>query len=107
MTGLKRGSVELLAHQDSGFESAVYQIVEDYDVKCQDVNINGKFEESLQGDNTAGYAIAFVSLFIMAASGIVIYSIFYLSVASCTQQNGQLQTIGMQKKQSLVERIKF
>ena len=79
--------------ESSGFESAVYQIAEDYGVKRQNVNINGKFEESLRGDHTAGYAIAFVSLFIMAASGIVIYSIFYLSVSSRTQQIGQLQTI--------------
>ncbi len=85
--------------ESSGFESAVYQIAEDYGVKRQNVNINGKFEESLRGDHTAGYAIAFVSLFIMAASGIVIYSIFYLSVSSRTQQIGQLQTIGMTEKQ--------
>ena len=85
--------------ESSGFESAVYQIAEDYGVKRQDVNINGRFEESLREDNTAGYAIAFVSLFIMAASGIVIYSIFYLSVSSRAQQIGQLQTIGMTEKQ--------
>lgn len=85
--------------ESSGFESAVYQIAEDYGVKRQNVNINGKFEESLRGDHTAGYAIAFVSLFIMAASGIVIYSIFYLSVSSRTRQIGQLQTIGMTEKQ--------
>ena len=85
--------------ESSGFESAVYQIAEDYGVKRQNVNINGKFEESLRGDHTAGYAIAFVSLFIMAASGIVIYSIFYLSVSSRAQQIGQLQTIGMTEKQ--------
>ena len=85
--------------ESSGFESAVYQIADDYGVKRQNVNINGKFEESLRGDHTAGYAIAFVSLFIMAASGIVIYSIFYLSVSSRTRQIGQLQTIGMTEKQ--------
>ncbi len=85
--------------ESSGFESVVYQMAEDYGVKRQDVNINGTFEESLRDDNTAGFAIAFVSFFIMAASGIVIYSIFYLSVVSRIQQIGQLQTIGMTAKQ--------
>lgn len=85
--------------ESSGFESVVYEIAEDYGVKRQDVNINGTFEESLRGDSTVGFAIAFVSLFIMAASGIVIYSIFYLSVTSRVQQIGQLQTIGMTEKQ--------
>ena len=85
--------------ESSGFESVVYEIAEDYGVKRQDVNINGTFEESLQDDHTAGFAIAFISLFIMAASGIVIYSIFYLSVTSRVKQIGQLQTIGMTEKQ--------
>ena len=85
--------------ESSGFESVVYQMAEDYGVKRQDVNINGKFEESLRVDNAVGFVIAFVSVFIMAASGIVIYTIFYLSVASRTQQIGQLQTIGMTAKQ--------
>lgn len=77
--------------ESSGFESAVYQIAEHYGVKRQDVNINGRFEESLREDNTAGYAIAFVSLFIMAASGIVIYSIFYLSVSSRNSRSGSFR----------------
>ncbi|MEZ3436007.1 MAG: ABC transporter permease [Lachnospiraceae bacterium] len=85
--------------ESSEFESAAYEIAEDYGVKRQDVNVNGTFKESLQGDNTAALAIAFLSLFIMAASGIVIYSIFYLSVTSRVQQIGQLQTIGMTEKQ--------
>lgn len=85
--------------ESSGFESMVYEIAEDYAVKRQDVNINGTFEESLRREHTAGFAIAFVSLFIMAAGGIVIYSIFYLSVASRARQIGQLQTIGMTAKQ--------
>lgn len=85
--------------ESSGFESVVYEIAQDHGVKRQEVNINGTFEESLRRDNMAGSVIAFVSVFIMAASGIVIYSIFYLSVTSRAQQIGQLQTIGMTERQ--------
>ena len=85
--------------ESSVFETSVYQMAMDYGVKRIDVNINGRFEEALQGKNTAIYAIIFVSFFILAASAIVVYSIFYLSVTSRTKQIGQLQTIGMTQKQ--------
>ncbi|RKI39074.1 ABC transporter permease [bacterium D16-51] len=85
--------------ESSAFETSVYQMAVDYGIKRIDVNINGRFEEALQGKNTAVYAIIFVSLFILAASAIVVYSIFYLSVTSRTKQIGQLQTIGMTQKQ--------
>ncbi len=85
--------------ESSVFETTVYQMAADYGIRRYDVNINGRFEESLQAGNTALYAILLISLFILAASAIVIYSIFYLSVASRTQQIGQLQTIGMTQKQ--------
>lgn len=88
------------AHMESsGFETAVYQMAMDYGVKRPDVNINGRFEQSLQESNVSLYAAGLVSLFILAVSGIVIYSIFYLSVISRTQQIGQLQTIGMTQRQ--------
>ena len=40
----------------STFTTAVYQIALDYGVERADVNINGKFEESLQDGNTSFYA---------------------------------------------------
>lgn len=83
----------------STFTTAVYQIALDYGVERADVNINGKFEESLQDGNTSFYAIFFLSAVIALACGIVIYSIFYLSVTSRVQQIGQFLTIGMTQKQ--------
>lgn len=83
----------------SAFETIVYEMAADYGIKRVDVNINGKFEEHLREGSTLMYVTLFVSVVILAASAIVIYSIFYLSVTSRTQQIGQLQTIGMTQRQ--------
>ncbi|MDD3184158.1 MAG: ABC transporter permease [Anaerostipes sp.] len=83
----------------STFTTAVYQLAMDYGIERQNVNINGKFEQSLQDGNSSAYTILFVSILLFIASGIVIYSVFYLSVTSRVQQIGQLQTIGMTEKQ--------
>lgn len=85
--------------EPSVFETVVYQIAADYGVKRSDVNINGRFRESLQAGNPVFQAILLVSMVVLAAGGIVIYTIFYLSVTARTQQIGQLQTIGMTEKQ--------
>lgn len=85
--------------ESSGFETMVYQMAMDYDILRSNVNINGRFEESLQAGNDAAYIFVLVSLFIMGAGAIVIYSIFYLSVTARITEIGQLQTIGMTQKQ--------
>ena len=81
------------------FSTTVYQIALDYGVARANVNINGTFETSLQSGNTALYVIVLLAIMIAVACGIVIYSIFYLSVSSSTQRLGQYLTIGMTKKQ--------
>lgn len=81
------------------FSTTVYQIALDYGVARANVNINGTFETSLQNGNTALYVIVLLAVMIAVACGIVIYSIFYLSVSSSTQRLGQYLTIGMTKKQ--------
>ncbi len=83
----------------STFTTIAYQIAMDYRVERPNVNLNGKFEESLQKGNTGMYAVLSVSVLLFVASSIVIYSIFYLSVTARVQQIGQLQTIGMTEKQ--------
>lgn len=83
----------------SVFETAVYDLAADYGVKRADVNINSRFEESLREDNPIFQAMLLVSAFILAAAGIVIYTIFYLSVTSRTRQIGQFLTIGMTERQ--------
>lgn len=91
-----RGASEM---PSATFSTAVYQIALDYGVARADANINGTFETSLQSGNTAFYVIALLAMIIAVACGIVIYSIFYLSVSSGTQRLGQYLTIGMTKKQ--------
>ena len=81
------------------FSTTVYQIALDYGVARANVNINGTFETFLQSGNTALYVIVLLAVMIAVACGIVIYSIFYLSVSSSTQRLGQYLTIGMTKKQ--------
>ena len=81
------------------FSTTVYQIALDYGVARANVNINGTFETSLQSGNTALYVIVLLAIMIAVACGIVIYSIFYLSVSSSTQRLVQYLTIGMTKKQ--------
>lgn len=81
------------------FSTTVYQIALDYGVARANVNINGTFETSLQSGNTALYVIVLLAIMIAVACGIVIYSIFYLSVSSSTQRLGQYLTIGMTMKQ--------
>lgn len=81
------------------FSTTVYQIALDYGIARANVNINGTFETSLQNGNTALYVIVLLAVMIAVACGIVIYSIFYLSVSSSTQRLGQYLTIGMTKKQ--------
>lgn len=81
------------------FSTTVYQIALDYGIARANVNINGTFETSLQNGNTALYVIVLLAIMIAVACGIVIYSIFYLSVSSSTQRLGQYLTIGMTKKQ--------
>lgn len=83
----------------SVFETAVYDLAADYGVKRSDVNINSRFEESLREDNPIFQVMLLVSAFILVAAGIVIYTIFYLSVTSRTRQIGQLLTIGMTERQ--------
>ena len=80
------------------FTTIAYQIAMDYEIERPNVNLNGKFEQSLQRGNSGIYTILFVSVILFIASSIVIYSIFYLSVTARVQQIGQL-TIGMTEKQ--------
>lgn len=83
----------------SAFTTIAYQIAMDYEIKRPNVNVNGKFEQSLQSGNSGIYMFFFVSVILFIAGSIVIYSIFYLSITARVQQIGQLQTIGMTEKQ--------
>ncbi|MDO5294526.1 MAG: FtsX-like permease family protein [bacterium] len=70
-----------------------------YGVAKKNINENNRFADSLSyDDNQLGMTIM-VGLAILLVSVIVIYSIFYISIAERTRQFGQLRTIGMTRKQ--------
>lgn len=80
------------------FESVVYQLASDYEISRSHIYFNSHFTSSLiKGSGIGGILLA--ALFIAAASAVVIYSIFYLSVSNRVSQIGQFQTIGMTEKQ--------
>lgn len=55
------------------------------EIECPNVNLNGKFKQSLQRGNSGIVTVLFVSVTLFIASSIVIYSIFYLSVTARVQ----------------------
>lgn len=83
----------------SAFTTTAYQMAMDCGIDRSNVTINGKIEQSLQNADSGVLTIVLVSFLLFLASGLVIYSIFYLSVSSRVQQLGQFQTIGMTGKQ--------
>ncbi len=98
-TALVRLKEDVIGGSASAFTTAAYQIAMDYGIVRQNVNLNGRFELSLQKGNVGLYTIFFVSLLFFIAGSIVIYSIFYFSVTARVQQVGQFLTIGMTEKQ--------
>lgn len=81
------------------FKSVVYDMAAKCEIERIHININGWFQISLDKGNQTMYAMLLLSVIVLAAGAIVIYSIFYLSVSNRIQQIGQLMTIGMTQKQ--------
>ena len=80
------------------FENTVYRLALSQDISRNQLYFNSKFCSSLiSGSGMGGVLLA--TLFIAFSSGIVIYSVFYLSVSNQVSQIGQLKTIGMTEKQ--------
>ncbi len=98
-TALVRLREDVIKDSLSEYTSAAYQIAADCGIARQNVNLNGRFELSLQRENTGLYTILFVSFLFFAAGSIVIYSIFYFSVTERVGQIGQFLTIGMTERQ--------
>ncbi len=65
----------------------------------RNVNCNDKFVDSFSLDSKEVLSFLGLSMLVLIISGIVIYSIFYLSVSSKVKEYAQLRTIGMSKKQ--------
>lgn len=80
------------------FENTVYRLALSNDINRNQIYFNSKFCSSLISGSGIG-SVLLATLFIAFSSGIVIYSVFYLSVSNRVAQIGQLKTIGMTDKQ--------
>lgn len=80
------------------FENTVYRLALSNDINRNQIYFNSKFCASLISGSGVG-SVLLATLFIAFSSGIVIYSVFYLSVSNQVSQIGQLKTIGMTEKQ--------
>lgn len=80
------------------FENTVYRLALSNDINRNQIYFNSKFCSSLVSGSGIG-SVLLATIFIAFSSGIVIYSVFYLSVSNRVAQIGQLKTIGMTDKQ--------
>lgn len=80
------------------FENTVYRLALSNDINRNQIYFNSKFCSSLISGSGIG-SVLLATIFIAFSSGIVIYSVFYLSVSNRVAQIGQLKTIGMTDKQ--------
>lgn len=70
-----------------------------YGIKQKNVKPNNRFADSLNFEFNKLRTYILLGIAILFLSVIVIYSIFYISIAERTRQFGQLRTIGMTKVQ--------
>lgn len=77
----------------STFTTMAYQIAMDYEIERPNVNVNGKFEQSLQRGNSGIYTIFFVSVILFIASSIVIYSIFIFQLQPVCNRLGNYRPL--------------
>ena len=68
-------------------------------IKSYDILLNTPYIEGFSLDTTILAAIACFSLFLMFASSLVIYSIFYISVINSIQMYAQMMSLGATEKQ--------
>ena len=76
-----------------------FELGKENGIPRRNVNCNDKFVDSFSLDTNEVLTFIGLSIGVLVISGIVIYSIFYLSVSSKVREYAQLRTIGMSKKQ--------
>lgn len=76
-----------------------FELGKENGIERRNVNYNDKFVESFSLDSKEISTFFVLSIAVLVVSGIVIYSIFYLSVSSKVREYAQFRTIGMSKKQ--------
>lgn len=82
-----------------GLEAALRAIGEEYGLAYQDVNPHDFYMNALTARPVELLGYILVGMAIALVSVLVIYSIFYLSVAQRVRQFGQLRTVGMTRRQ--------
>lgn len=76
-----------------------YELGESNGIARKNINVNDKFADLFSINMMELETYIGLSVAVLVISGIVIYSIFYLSVSSKVKEYAQLRTIGMSKKQ--------
>lgn len=76
-----------------------YELGKRNGIERKNVNPNNRFVDTFSINMQEVQVFIGLSVVVLIISGIVIYSIFYLSVSSKVKEYAQLRTIGMSKKQ--------
>ena len=76
-----------------------YELGESNGIARKNINVNDRFVDLFSIDMMELETYMGISVAVLIISGIVIYSIFYLSVSSKVKEYAQLRTIGMSKRQ--------
>ncbi len=84
---------------DDEFLACIREIGSECGIKREDINENNAFVNDLSVSFAEVATVILIGIGILFVSVLVIYSVFYLSIASRIQQFGQLRTIGMTGKQ--------
>ena len=83
-----------------------YELGKTNGIERKNINPNNRFVDTFSINMQELQTFIGLSIVVLIISGIVIYSIFYLSVSSKVKEYAQLRTIGMSKKQ-IKKLIKF
>lgn len=97
--GLIKVSENLNVPSSDYMKQLLYDLGTENGIERKYININDRFVDTFSLNSTQLTTVILLSISILIISGIVIYSIFYLSVTSRVKELGQLRTIGTTKNQ--------
>lgn len=83
----------------SSISEDINEIGNSFNLSENQISTNKRYIEALGGDITALIPFIIIGLVVMIAASIVIYNIFYISIAQRINQFGLLSAIGATKKQ--------
>ena len=81
------------------FLTTIRELGAKYGIERKNVNENNMFLDSISTNLKQVGMVLVIGIGILVVSVLVIYSVFYISIAEKTRQYGQLRTLGMTKKQ--------